>query len=150
MTIVAVFVPVSFMPGIAGQYFRSFGITVAVAGVVLPVGRASDHADDGGLFPAPSLHRGETAGTILAHVYAAVTWSVRHYLITVMTGLLLFAASIRSLGLLSKGFLPGQDSARSQLAIELPPGSRLSDTERVTEEIVKRLRARPENQERVR
>jgi multidrug efflux pump subunit AcrB len=31
MTIVAVFVPVSFMPGIPGQYFRQFGLTVAVA-----------------------------------------------------------------------------------------------------------------------
>ncbi|HVG47530.1 MAG TPA: efflux RND transporter permease subunit, partial [Rubellimicrobium sp.] len=30
-TIVAVFAPVSFMPGIAGQYFKQFGITVAVA-----------------------------------------------------------------------------------------------------------------------
>ena len=30
-TIIAVFVPVSFMPGIPGQYFRQFGITVAVA-----------------------------------------------------------------------------------------------------------------------
>ena len=31
MTIVAVFAPVSFMGGIAGQYFRQFGLTVAVA-----------------------------------------------------------------------------------------------------------------------
>ncbi len=30
-TIVAVFVPVSFMPGIPGQYFRQFGMTVAIA-----------------------------------------------------------------------------------------------------------------------
>ncbi|MGV8987312.1 MAG: efflux RND transporter permease subunit [Cypionkella sp.] len=30
-TIIAVFVPVSFMPGIPGQYFRQFGITVAVS-----------------------------------------------------------------------------------------------------------------------
>jgi multidrug efflux pump subunit AcrB len=30
-TIVAVFVPVSFMPGIPGQYFMQFGLTVAVA-----------------------------------------------------------------------------------------------------------------------
>jgi len=30
-TIIAVFVPVSFMPGIPGQYFRQFGITVAIA-----------------------------------------------------------------------------------------------------------------------
>ncbi len=31
MTIVAGFVPVSFMPGIPGQYFRQFGLTVAIA-----------------------------------------------------------------------------------------------------------------------
>ena len=30
-TIIAVFVPVSFMPGIPGQYFRQFGMTVAIA-----------------------------------------------------------------------------------------------------------------------
>jgi multidrug efflux pump subunit AcrB len=31
LTIVAVFVPVSFMPGIPGQYFSQFGLTVAIA-----------------------------------------------------------------------------------------------------------------------
>ena len=31
MTIIAVFMPVSFMSGIAGQYFKQFGITVAAA-----------------------------------------------------------------------------------------------------------------------
>ena len=31
LTIVAIFSPVSFMSGIAGQYFRQFGLTVAIA-----------------------------------------------------------------------------------------------------------------------
>ncbi len=48
-TIVAVFVPVSFMPGIPGQYFRQFGITVALGGPVLADGCASHNADDGRL-----------------------------------------------------------------------------------------------------
>ena len=56
----------------------------------------------------------------------------------------MFAASIWSMGLLPQGFLPAQDAARSLLAIELPPGSQLSYTEKVTEEIVARLRKRPE------
>ena len=30
-TIVAIFAPVSFMGGIAGQYFKQFGLTIAVA-----------------------------------------------------------------------------------------------------------------------
>jgi len=48
------------------------------------------------------------------------------------------------MGLLPKGFLPAQDAARSLLAIELPPGSQLTDTERTTEEVATRLRQRPE------
>ena len=40
--------------------------------------------------------------------------------------------------------MPAQDAARSLLAMELPPGSQLAYTEKVTEEIVARLRKRPE------
>jgi multidrug efflux pump subunit AcrB len=45
---------------------------------------------------------------------------------------------------LAKGFLPPEDRARSLLAIELPPGSRLADTQAVTDTIAGRLRKRPE------
>ena len=73
-----------------------------------------------------------------------VTWSVKHYFITVLIGFGIFAASIWSITLLPQGFLPAQDTARSLLAMELPPGSQLAYTEKVTEEIVARLRKRPE------
>ena len=73
-----------------------------------------------------------------------VTWSVHHYFITVLIGFGVFAASIWSITLLPQGFLPAQDTARSLLAMELPPGSQLAYTEKVTEEIVARLRKRPE------
>src|SRR5206468_6630854 len=49
-----------------------------------------------------------------------------------------------SITLLPQGFLPAQDSARSLLALELPPGTQLAYTEKVTEDIVARLRKRPE------
>jgi multidrug efflux pump subunit AcrB len=67
-----------------------------------------------------------------------VTWSVKHYFITVLIGFGIFAASIWSITLLPQGFLPAQDTARSLLAMELPPGSQLAYTEKVTEEIVAR------------
>ncbi len=73
-----------------------------------------------------------------------VTWSVHHYFITVLIGFGIFAASIWSIVLLPQGYLPAQDAARSLLAMELPPGSQLAYTEKVTEEIVARLRKRPE------
>ena len=52
LSIVAIFSPVSFMGGIAGQYFRQFGLTVAIAVHVLAAGRALRHAGRRRLFPA--------------------------------------------------------------------------------------------------
>src|SRR6187399_566561 len=144
LTIIAIFAPASFMSGIAGQFFKQFGITVSVqvffsllaARFVTPVLAAyflKDHPHDD---PPP--------GRILQGYTKLVTWSVKHYFITVLIGFGIFAASIWSITLLPQGFLPAQDTARSLLAMELPPGSQLAYTEKVTEEIVQRLRKRPE------
>jgi multidrug efflux pump subunit AcrB len=144
LTIIAIFAPASFMSGIAGQFFKQFGITVSVqvffsllaARFVTPVLAAyflKDHPHDD---PPP--------GRVLQTYTRLVTWSVKHYFITVLIGFGIFAASIWSITLLPQGFLPAQDTARSLLAIELPPGSQLGFTEKVTEEIVARLRKRPE------
>src|SRR4029453_935073 len=62
----------------------------------------------------------------------------------ILIGFGVFAASIWSITLLPQGFLPAQDTARSLMALELPPGTQLAYTEKVTEEIVARLRKRPE------
>jgi multidrug efflux pump subunit AcrB len=144
LTIIAIFAPASFMSGIAGQFFKQFGITVSVqvffsllaARFVTPVLAAyflkDQHHDD----PPP--------GRLMQSYTRLVTWSVKHHLITVMIGFGIFAASIWSITLLPQGFLPAQDTARSLLAMELPPGSQLAYTEKVTEEIVARLRKRPE------
>jgi multidrug efflux pump subunit AcrB len=73
-----------------------------------------------------------------------LAWSVRHRFSTVFIGLILFVAAMASTGLLPSGFMPASDSARSVLAIELPPGSQLADTEAATEVIAKLVRNRPE------
>jgi hydrophobe/amphiphile efflux-1 (HAE1) family protein len=143
-TIVAIFAPASFMPGIAGQFFKQFGITVSAlvlfsllaARLVTPMLAA--------YFLRPHHQPEKPAGRLLTAYVLVVTWSVRHYFVTVFVGLLLFAASIWSVTLLSNGFLPAQDSARSLLAIELPSGAQLSETEKVTEGIAARMRERPE------
>jgi hydrophobe/amphiphile efflux-1 (HAE1) family protein len=146
LTIVAIFAPASFMSGIAGQFFKQFGITVSVqvlfsllaARLVTPMLAA--------YFLKPSKHEEKPAGRILQFYTRLVRWSVQHYFITLGIGLLIFAGSILSIKLLPQGFLPAQDSARSVLAIELPPGSQLSQTEKVTENIVTLLRKHSEIQ----
>ncbi len=144
LTIVAIFAPASFMPGIAGQFFKQFGITISVqvlfsllaARLVTPMLAA--------YFLRPHHEVERPSGLVMKTYVSLLGWSVRHYGLTVAAGLLLFAGSIGSIWLLSQGFLPAQDLARSVLAIELPPGSQLSDTEKATEDIVRRLSNRPE------
>jgi multidrug efflux pump subunit AcrB len=144
LTIIAIFTPASFMSGVAGQFFKQFGITVSVqvffsllaARFVTPVLAAYFLKDEHYHNPPP--------GRVLKAYNGLVTWSVRHYFVTVLVGFGIFAASIWSIKLLPQGFLPAQDSARSLLAMELPPGTQLAFTEKTTEEIVARLRKRPE------
>jgi hydrophobe/amphiphile efflux-1 (HAE1) family protein len=144
LTIIAIFAPASFMPGIAGQFFKQFGITVSVqvffsllaARFVTPMLAAYFMKHHGHDDPAP--------GRVLNTYHSVVKWSVKHHYITVLIGIGVFAASIWSMSLLPKSFLPAQDSARSWLALELPPGTQLAYTEKVTEDIVPLLRKRPE------
>ncbi len=51
MSIVAVFLPVGLMPGLSGQFFKNFGLTVRRVGADEPRRGAPDNADDRGLFP---------------------------------------------------------------------------------------------------
>jgi hydrophobe/amphiphile efflux-1 (HAE1) family protein len=142
-TIIAVFVPVSFMGGIAGQYFKQFGLVVAfavffsllVARLVTPLLsayflRASPHPD--------------REGFLLRAYTRLVRWSVAHHYRAVALGLSIFAASIGSFYLLPSGFLPADDQSRLLLAVELPPGSLITDTRTVTQSIAGKLRERPE------
>jgi hydrophobe/amphiphile efflux-1 (HAE1) family protein len=142
-TIVAVFVPVSFMGGIAGQYFKQFGLVVAfavlfsllVARLITPLLAAyfmRSHGHD------------EREGWILRAYTRLVRWSVRHQYIAVGLGLVIFAASIGSFFLLPSGFMPTEDTGRTLLAIELPPGSRLDESKAVTDAVARQIGARPD------
>src|ERR1700741_3522302 len=143
-TIIAIFAPASFMPGIAGQFFKQFGITVSVqvffsllaARFVTPMLAA--------YFLKHHSHAEPPPGRILNTYHRVVAWSVKHHYITVLIGIGIFVASICSIVVLPQSFLPAQDSSRSWLGLELPPGTELEYTEKVTEDIVARLRKRPE------
>ena len=143
-TIIAIFAPVSFMGGIAGQYFKQFGLTIAaavfmsllVARLITPLLAAyflRDHGPD---------HTSE--GLVMRSYTRLVAWSVRHKFVTLVAGLGCFAGSIWSTSLLPSGFLPAEDAARTLFVAELPPGARLAETVRVSDRLVERIRALPE------
>jgi hydrophobe/amphiphile efflux-1 (HAE1) family protein len=144
LTIVAIFSPVSFMSGIAGQYFRQFGLTVAIAVVFsLLVARFVTPVLAAYFLRAPEepVHR---EGAVMRFYTRLVRASVRHRWITLAAGVMIFAASIAATKLLPSGFLPADDQGRALLALELPPGSRLDDTDHVTRGVSDQLKKMPE------
>ncbi|MGQ4272532.1 efflux RND transporter permease subunit [Terrihabitans sp. B22-R8] len=143
-TIIAVFAPVSFMGGIAGQYFKQFGLTVAVAVFIsLLVARLITPLM-AAYFLRPHKHVEERDGWLMRKYTGALKVSLRHRWLTLFAGLGLFAVSIWSAGLLPTGFMPNEDAARIVVSAELPPGSTLTDTEKATDAITEKLRALPE------
>ncbi len=144
LSIAAIFSPVSFMGGIAGQYFRQFGLTVAIAVLFsLLVARFVTP-----VIAAYFLHAPRDAepvdGRVMQGYTRLVRASVRHRWITLLIGALIFAGSLWSIRLLPSGFIPAEDVGRVLLAIELPPGSKLDDTDRVTRAVSEKLRGMPE------
>ena len=146
-SIVAVFAPVSFMGGIPGQYFKQFGLTVAVsvlfsllvARIITPM-------------MAAYLMRGTVHGTeqrdgfVMGGLMRVVGWTMRHRGLTLLTGVGIFAGSIYSATLLPTEFIPASDIGRSQIEVELPPGATIDDTEDAARHLTARIDEVPEVQ----
>ena len=143
-TIIAVFVPVAFMPGISGQFFRQFGLTVAIAVFIsLMVARLITPML-AAYFLRSHKHDAESTGPALRFYERLLMIATEHKYKTLGTGLVIFVLSLASTQLLPTEFTPKSDMGRTNVIVELPPGSRLSDTKNKTDEIVDRLKKIPE------
>jgi multidrug efflux pump subunit AcrB len=149
-TIVAVFVPVSFMPGIPGQYFRQFGLTVAiavlfsllVARLITPMMAAYFmRAKD-----AVGHDEGQRDGLIMR----GYIWVVRHttyvwrsekhrwlgfpaYYLTLVVAIGVVIFSVFAMLQVPGSLFPPEDESRIVVSVELPPGSTLEDTATATD-----------------
>ncbi len=139
LTIVAVFAPVSFMGGIAGQYFKQFGLTVAaavlvsllVARLVTPVMAA--------YFLRPHPETVVRDGPLMRGYGRLLRMTLARPYLTLVAGLGLFALSLWSTTLLPTGFIPPQDDSRIVMSLELPPGATLAETRAKTDTIAKQF-----------
>lgn len=141
-TIIVVFLPVSFMGGVPGQFFRQFGITVAVAVFFsLLVARLITPMMAAYFLKA---HPEETPPRWLNFYLRSLRWCLAHRGRTLLGAIAIFVASLAMIPFIPTGFFPDTDQGQSQLHIELPPGATLADNNAVTERISEMLRARPE------
>jgi HAE1 family hydrophobic/amphiphilic exporter-1 len=144
-TIVAVFVPVSMMNSSVGQFFREFGVTVAmsvlfsllVARLMTPLLAAyflKPHANPKPPRPMPARYK-RALDWALAHRWASVALSIVFLVVSIV-----LARSIPT------GFQPSGDPGYVYMNVQGPPGATRQDMERAALETTRLFEGQPDVQ----
>jgi HAE1 family hydrophobic/amphiphilic exporter-1 len=143
--IVAVFLPVGMMPGIPGQFFREFGVTVSVAVLFSLVVARLLTPLMAAYFLKPKTARERPP---LPRIYTgALGWALDHRNIAGLIGLAVFIASIALLFPLKKGVQPEGNPNYYYVNIEGPPGATLKDMRGVVDKVDALIARQPETQD---
>ncbi len=133
-TLVAVFLPTAFMSGIVGKFFKQFGWTAALAVVAsLVVARMLTPMMSAYLLK-PIVGYVAHDGPVMRWYLRASRWCMKHRWITALLAGGFFAGSIMLIPLLPKGFIPADDNSQTQVYLELPPGTKLAETQAAAEQ----------------
>ncbi len=159
LTDVVVFVPIAFMGGIVGQFFREFGLTVAtvtlfsllVSFTLTPMlasrwfaRRRADEPGSSGVL-ARVFHRFDTFYTRLDVGYRGVlAWALDHRWIVVGGGVAAILIVLPLAGVLGFEFMPSVDQAQFSVKIETPAGTNLDTTNAVVGKVEDLLAKQPE------
>jgi multidrug efflux pump subunit AcrB len=135
MAIVAVFLPVGLMPGISGQFFKNFGLTVVVAVLLsLLVARLITPMIAAYFLKSHGEEDHGNSGWIKQYM-KILRWSLDHRAWIVVFGAMSLVATVFLFSRMSFTFIPEQDSSYSQIRIEQVPGTTLAQTKAVTEQV---------------
>ncbi|GAA0736532.1 efflux RND transporter permease subunit [Sphingomonas japonica] len=143
MAIVAVFLPVGLMPGISGQFFKNFGLTVvaavlmslAVARLITPMIAA--------YFLKSHGHASHGESWIMDRYVGILRWTLRHRWVAIVGGAASLVATVLVFMQLPQTFQPTQDNDNSTASIEMVPGTTLEQTKAVVDRVANLLAAQP-------
>ncbi len=158
-SIVAVFVPVAFMYGIAGQWFKPFALTIACAVLVSLFVSFSLDPMLSAYWADPQTEAHERRNPIAraldrfnqwfdrqAQRYQRlIAWALDHRLAMVLIAVGSFFGAIALQATVGgAGFIPVSDRSEMSLIVETPPGSNLEYTRLKSEEVARIARAHQE------
>jgi HAE1 family hydrophobic/amphiphilic exporter-1 len=157
-SIICVFVPIAFMSGLSGQWFKPFALTIACAVLVSLFVSFSLDPMLSAYWPDPALHEHQKHWITrqldkfnkwfarMTDVYARVIgWALDHRWTMVAVAILSFVGAIFLQGTLGgEGFVPESDRSEVEVIVEAPSSANLDFTRERTEEIAAMARKHPE------
>jgi multidrug efflux pump subunit AcrB len=144
MSIVAVFLPVGLMPGVSGQFFKNFGLTVVVSVLMsLAVARLLTPMIAAYFLKAKG-HQSHGEGRMMDAYMATLRWTLRHRWSAVVGGAVALALTVVCAMFLPMTFQPDQDQDTTTASIEMVPGTTLAQTQTVVNRVAELLRKQPD------
>jgi hydrophobe/amphiphile efflux-1 (HAE1) family protein len=152
LTLVAVFVPVAFMPGIVGQFFKQFGITISAAVLIslfvsftldpMLSARLTKQHKPGEVKQRNWAERFFGAGFewLEERYTAALRLALRHKWLTVLAAVVVLVGSFGVASRLGAEFISPEDRSQFIVDLLLPDQSSLDLTAKRTEEAEKIIR----------
>ncbi len=159
LSIVVVFIPIAFLGGIAGQWFKPFGLTIVCSVLVSLFVSFSLDPMLSAYWPDPhlALEKRPLISRLLgrfnhwfdrqAERYKSViAWALDHRFAMVGLAIATFvgALALPAMGIVGAGFVPEMDNSEFAIDLETPPGSNLAYTQLKAQEVSRIARMRPE------
>ena len=152
--LLAMFVPVCFLPGITGEMYRQFGITISVAVFISMINALTLSPALCALLLKPVdpnrrkffFFRWFDAGfDKLTRGYSSIVKSLlRKSVLVLLLYAVMGAGALKLYTLLPTGFIPNEDQGAFFVSVQLPDGASLMRTEKVTQKVTGILRGIPE------
>ncbi len=159
LVMAAVFIPVSFIQGSAGVFFKQFGLTLAIAIILSAINALTLSPALCAIILRPHHKDGDKADTILKRFFTAfniafekttlkykkaVAFFIKRRVLAIsgiLVFILLFAFLMKST---PKAFIPNEDMGWVFSDVKLPEGSSVERTEQVLIEIENKIKDMPE------
>ena len=142
-TILAVFLPVGFMTGVVGQFFKQFALTIAFAvAMSLLVAFTLDPMLSSRFvrFIPPEQRRRTRVGRFLENwgafydridqrYHRVLGWAIDHPWSVVATAMVIFLGSLSTFAVIGTEFVPLEDRGQLEVLVELPAGTSFEQSE---------------------
>ncbi|HMB75291.1 MAG TPA: efflux RND transporter permease subunit, partial [Kiloniellaceae bacterium] len=143
LVLLAVFIPSAFLPGITGQMYQQFALTIAVSTIFSSINALTLSPALAALLLRPAPDKKNAFGRGFDKVFAAfenrygslVTFLVRRTLIVMVLAIGLAGLTGWQFAKLPTGFLPIEDQGYLMVHVQLPDASSLERTEKVTAQL---------------
>mgnify|MGYP006273931975 CR=1 FL=1 len=147
LVLLAIFVPVAFMPGITGLLYKQFGISLCVSVLISSICALTlSPALCGVLMKKPKPHKRGPFGWFNAYMRfsrrtytGVVAWLIRHLAVAVGLFAIVVGGAWFFSDYLPSSFIPQEDKGGFLIDVQLPEGATLQRTDDVTAKVTDKL-----------